>query len=133
MSYLDITTAVLQQGGGEAGGGLTMIIGLLFVVSYIAGAWKTFSKANQPGWAAIIPIYNWYIMFKIGNNEWWWVLVMFVPIVNIYATYKLFAGVSNAFGYGIGFTLGLWFLGFLFFPLLGFGDATYRGSPTLGA
>ncbi|WP_222919532.1 DUF5684 domain-containing protein [Natrinema sp. SYSU A 869] len=128
MSFLDSAAIILQQGGGGGGSIVALIIGIAFTVAYIAGTWKTFAKAGQPGWAAIIPIYNWYIMFKIGGNEWWWVLVLFVPLVNIYAAYKMFAGVSNAFGQGIGFTLGLWFFGFVCFPLLGFGDYPYRGS-----
>ena len=128
MTFLE-AAVVLQQGGGGAGDFAALVVWLAVVAVYVAGAWKTFTKANQPGWAAIIPIYNMYVMFKIGGNDWWWVLVMFVPLVNIYASYKMFSGVSNAFGQGIGFTLGLWALGFIFFPLLGFGDYTYRGSP----
>jgi len=107
--------------------GVAAVVPLLLFLIVIAGAWKVFTKANQPGWAAIIPIFNLYIMLKIGDNEWWWLLVLFVPILNLYAMYKIFAGVSRAFGQGIGFALGLWFLGFIFFPLLGFGDYRYQG------
>lgn len=39
----------------------------------------------------------------------------------------MFKSVADAFGQGIGFTIGLWFLGFIFFPLLGFGDYAYEG------
>lgn len=115
---------VLQQGAG----GMAVIVWLAVVGIVIAGMWKAFAKANQPGWAALIPIYNVYVMLEIGDNEWWWLLLLFVPIVNIYASYKMFNGVSKAFGHGLGFTLGLWFLGFIFWPLLGFGDSTYRGK-----
>ncbi|PSQ49706.1 signal peptidase I [Halobacteriales archaeon SW_7_65_23] len=106
------------------------LVVLVLVVLAIAGMWKTFTKANQPGWAAIIPIYNLYIMLQIGDNKWWWLLIiLFIPLVNIYGLYKMLSGVSRAFGQGIGFALGLWFLGFIFFPLLGFGDYTYQGAP----
>jgi hypothetical protein len=119
----------LQNGGG--GGELNVafaFIALAVAVVVIAGMWKTFQKAGQPGWAAIIPIYNFYIMLKIGENAWWWVLIiLFVPLVNIYGTYRMYAGVSEAFSRGIAFTLGLWFLPFIFFPLLGFGDYEHRG------
>lgn len=132
MISLNVAEIVLQQ-GGDAGGVFILLIVLLialavFVVA-IAGMWKTFTKAGQPGWAAIVPIYNIYIMLKIGDNEWWWLLVIiFVPIVNLYGLYKMSKGVAEAFGQGIGFALGLWFLGFIFFPLLGFGDYTYQGT-----
>lgn len=118
------------QGGGGGSGSTILIVWLLLIVVTLAGAWKTFEKANQPGWTAIIPIYNLYIMTKIGNNEWWWLLVaIFVPIVNLYAIFKIMHGVAKAFGKGAGFALGLWFLAFIFFPLLGFGDHQYQGPP----
>jgi len=120
---------ILQQGGQTSGIGIWIIVLAIAVVS-AAGMWKVFTKANQPGWTAIIPIYNFYIMLKIGDYSWWWILIiLFVPIVNIYGYYKMHAGVSRAFDRGIGFTLGLWFLPIIFFPLLGFGDYTYQGNP----
>jgi len=129
MVFQTMSNVVLQSGGGS-GGSVFLIVSLAVFVAVIAGVWKTFTKAGQPGWAAIIPIYNFYVMLKIGDNEWWWLLViMFVPLVNIYGMYKMFAGVSNAFGQGIGFALGLWFLGVIFFPLLGFGGYSYQGRP----
>lgn len=42
------------------------IIYLAIVVIVIAGMWKTFEKAGQPGWGCIIPIYNIYLMTKIA-------------------------------------------------------------------
>lgn len=130
MNLLNVANVVLQQGGGGGSSIAFLIIWLALIVALVAGAWKTFTKANQPGWAAIIPIYNLYIMLKIGDNEWWWLLIiLFVPIVNLYGLYKMFKGVAEAFGQGIGFALGLWFLAFIFFPLLGFGDYTYQRVP----
>jgi hypothetical protein len=120
---------VLQNGGGGVGI-ILLVLYLAIVVAAVAGTWKTFTKANQPGWAAIIPLYNYYVMLEIGDNEWWWLLViMFVPVVNLYGLYKLNDGVAKAFGQGLGFTLGLLFLPFVFLPLLGFGDYEYVGAP----
>lgn len=118
----------LQQSGG-GGSGVLFLVWLVLVLVSIAGVWKTFAKAGEPGWAAIIPIYNTYVMLKIGGNAWWWLLLFLVPVVNIYAAYRLSKGVAEAFGQGLGFTLGLWFLGFVFFPILGFGDYRYQGPP----
>lgn len=100
----------------------------IFVVAYIAGMWKTLDKANEPGWAAIIPIYNIYKLLKIGGNSGWWVIGIFIPLVNVFVVYTVARGVAKAFGQGLGFTLGLWFLGFIFFPILGFGDYRYQGT-----
>lgn len=110
-------------------GGTLLLVWLALVLVVLAGTWKTFEKAGQPGWGAIVPIYNLYLMLQIGDNEWWWLLVLFVPIVNIYASYKIVAGVAKAFGQGLGFALGLWFLGIVFWPILGFGDYSYQGAP----
>jgi len=126
MVFETTPSVVLQQGAAA----VALLVPLLIAVVAIAGMWKTFTKANQPGWGAIIPIYNVYLMLKIGNNEWWWLLVFFIPLANLYAAYKTVAGVSRAFGQGIGFALGLWFLGFIFFPLLGFGSYSYQGRPS---
>ncbi len=54
------------------------ILYLIVVVIVIAGIWKTFEKAGQPGWASIVPFYNYYIMEKIGGVKNWWFI--FIPI-----------------------------------------------------
>jgi len=105
------------------------LLPLALAVLTIAGAWKTFVKANQPGWGAIIPIYNIWLIIQITDNEWWWLLVvLFVPIVNFLGYIKLSIDLAKSFGRGLGFGLGLVFLPFIFFPLLGFGDARYQGG-----
>lgn len=110
------------------------LIPLAIVILTIAGMWKTFAKADQPGWAAIIPIYNIWIIIKITQNEWWWLLlVLFVPIVNFFAYIKLSIDLAKSFGRGLGFGLGLVFLPFIFFPLLGFGEDRYQWGSGTGA
>ncbi|WP_336338554.1 DUF5684 domain-containing protein [Haloarcula brevis] len=121
--------APLQSGG--AGDIVYVLFQLLVVAVQIAGMWLVFRKAGHAGWKAIVPIYNFYVMLKIGGNAWWWLVLLLVPILNIYALYRIHAGVARAFGRGIGFGLGLAFLGVLFFPLLGFGDYEYRQSDGL--
>ena len=96
------------------------LLGLLQLI----GLWKVFVKAGQPGWAAIIPIYNLYVMTKIGGKPGWWVwLCIFVPFFVIWV-YNM---ISKSFGKDEGFTVGLVFLSFIFWPILGFGDARYLG------
>ena len=88
--------------------------------------WKTFQKAGKPGWASIIPIYNIFVLLEITGLPTWMIILLFVPFVNaglsVYVTYKL----ALSFGKGAGFTVGLIFLPFIFFPLLGFGSAQYQ-------
>lgn len=104
-----------------------IICWIAIAVLQIAGMWKAFTKAGQPGWAAIIPIYNTYIMLKIGGKPWWWLLLLLVPIANIVVIIWMYNMVSKSFGHSEGFTLGLIFLGFIFWPILGFGSSKYLG------
>ncbi|MFT5424724.1 MAG: hypothetical protein ACI89L_002522 [Phycisphaerales bacterium] len=123
-----------QNSGGAAGG----IAALLFLVVYlgiivliIAGMWKMFAKAGQPGWGAIVPIYNMYLLCKIAGRPGWWILLMFIPLVSIVVAIVLMLDLAKAFGKGVGFAIGLIFLGFIFIPILGFGSAEYQG-PSAG-
>ena len=49
-----------------------------FVILMIAGLWKTFSKAGQPGWAAIIPIYNLIVLCQVAGRPIWWFLLLLI-------------------------------------------------------
>ena len=91
----------------------------------IVGMWKVFSKAGQPGWAVLIPIYNIYVLCKIAGRPGWWCLLYAVPIVSMIIAILVSLDVAKQFGKGAGFGLGLAFLGPIFYPILGFGDATY--------
>lgn len=97
------------------------------VIFQIAAMWKVFTKAGQPGWAAIIPIYNYYIMTKIAGKPGIWVLLMLIPIVNIVFLIWLTNMISKSFGHDEGFTVGLILLSFIFWPILGFGSSKYLG------
>jgi len=98
----------------------------------IAACWKIFSKAGQPGWAAIIPIYNWYIRCKIVGRPGWWVILLFIPFINFIIGIILCIDLAKSFGKGAGFGIGLILLGVICFPILGFGSAQYQG-PAAGS
>lgn len=104
---------------------LILLLELALIVLIIAGIWKVFAKAGQPGWAAIIPIFNVYILLKVAGRPWWWLLLLLIPLVNIVIVFVVAIDVAKAFGQGVGFGIGLALLGFIFYPILGFGDATY--------
>ena len=101
---------------------------LAVIVFFIAALWKVFTKAGQPGWAAIVPIYNAYILLKIAGKPGWWLLLFLIPLVNLIIAILVAIEVAKAFGKGTGFGLGLAFLGFIFYPILGYGSATYQGK-----
>ena len=112
-------------------GPLFWIIWCAVMVFYIATMWKIYTKAGQPGWAAIIPIYNAVVLHRMVGKPVWWVLLYFVPIVNIVIGIIVTHALSLSFGKAVGFTLGLIFLGFIFYPVLAWSDAQYLG-PTAG-
>jgi hypothetical protein len=107
-----------------------MIISLVIVVFLIISMWRVFSKAGQPGWAIFIPIYNAYVLCKVAGKLGWWVILMLIPVVNIVVALLVTLGVAQQFGKGAGFGIGLFFLSFIFYPILAFGDATYAPAAT---
>ncbi len=120
----DSSTQAAAAVGGTIGGGLGLVIGLIMIIAM----WKVFSKAGQPGWAAIIPIYNIYVLCKIAGRPGWWLLLMLIPFVNFIIAIIVCIDIAKNFGKGAGFGIGLALLGFIFFPILGFGSATYQGG-----
>jgi uncharacterized membrane protein YoaK (UPF0700 family) len=104
-----------------------LVIYFAFIAVFVAGIWKVFSKAGHPGWMAIIPILNIYIMCKIAGRPGWWLLLLFIPIVSFVISIIVLNDISRSFGRGIGTTVGLIFLSPVFFCILGFGSAQYQG------
>ena len=105
---------------------LSLIIVLVPVIAAIAGMWAVFEKAGYDGWLSIIPILQFFVLARVSGNPWWIVLLVFVPFVGILVFPYIFYSLAQRFGQGILFTLGLLFLGFIFFPVLGFGDYRYQ-------
>ena len=108
---------------------IVTLITLALTIALIASFWKVFEKAGHPGWAAIIPFYNAYILLQIANREIWWLLLFFIPIVSFIVAIVVSIDVAKSFGKGTGFGLGLAFLPFIFYPILGFGPDRYQGAP----
>ncbi|MBX4198348.1 signal peptidase I [Candidatus Parcubacteria bacterium] len=118
MLFLKVLFAILA---------ISLIVFVLMVISL----WKVFTKAGQPGWASIIPIYNLIIINRMAGKPAWWILLFFIPVVNIVVSMLIAYYLALAFGKGIGYTLGLFFVPFIFYPMLAFGDAVYqRSAPT---
>lgn len=105
-----------------------IIIFALVVLAFFAyTGWKLFEKAGQPGWAALIPIYNVIVLLKIVGKPTWWIILFIIPVVNYVFLIWTYNMLSKSFGKEEGFTVGLVLLGIVFLPILAFGDAKYLG------
>lgn len=129
MSLAILLAPFFQDDGGGLIGGIGGIVGLccggIFLILMVASLWKVFVKAGQPGWAAIVPIYNAYVMQEIvGRETWWLAIYLFLgPVWAIVISLDL----AKSFGKEIVWGIGLIVLPIVFYPLLGFGDAQYQG------
>lgn len=97
----------------------------LISLFYLIAEWKIYEKAGKPGWAILIPIYRTIVFLDIIGKPWWWLLLFLIPGINIIFMIWSINLLSVKFSKGVGFTLGLIFLTFIFIPILAFGDAKY--------
>ncbi len=109
-----------------------VLIFLLFVLAILVFAivamWKVFVKAGKPGWAAIVPIYNSYVLLEVVGRPAWWLVLMLVPYVNIVVYLLVAIDLAKSFGKSTGFGVGaLWIFAPIGYAILGFGDAQYQG------
>jgi len=108
---------------------IAILFYIAFIVFFVMTGWKIFEKAGQPGWACLVPIYSTLVMLKIIGKPWWWIFLLGFPLIinniifGIWATNLL----SKSFGKDEGYTVGLLLVGFIFYPMLAFGDAKYLG------
>ncbi len=110
--------------------------GLLFFVAilafYIAAGWKILAKAGEPGWGMLVPIYNLSLICKVAGRPEWWLILFFIPLVNVVMWLIVSMDIAKAFSKGPGFGIGLWLLTPVFVPVLGFGSSTYTRPPSSG-
>lgn len=128
-------------------GVFTTIVAVVVLIAVLAALWKLFAKADVPSWYAIVPILDSYCLHAIAGCPWVFLvsilaavgarLLISVPLIavilaivclicHIVFCYKL----SDAFGMGVGFTVGLLLLYPIFIMILGFGSAEYMTSGT---
>jgi hypothetical protein len=138
---MDYKTAILSQAAGFIATFAAALMGfflaffLVFaVIGFVSliGMWKVFTKAGQPGWAILIPIYNFIVLLRIAGLPWYWVFTPLVAIIPIlgWIAYLVWVvwihhRISTRFGQGVGFTIGLTLLSPIFWLILGFGDSKY--------
>lgn len=121
---------------GGAGVVLALIVyySIASTLFLLAAGWALFQKADQPGWASLIPYYNIYVLLTMTGKPWWWLLIYVlgppIPVVGTIAFLVmgvlLTVALAQCFGKGTGFIIGLLLLPFIFYPILAFGDAKYE-------
>ena len=105
--------------------GTFWIVTLAWVVIQVVSMWRIFEKAGRPGWAAIVPIYNVIVLIQVAGKPGWWCLLMLIPLVNVIVWIIVSIQLAENFGHSALFGIGLLLLGFIFYPILAFGDARY--------
>lgn len=122
-----------DAGSAELVGALFGAIFIPMLVVYVivvAGLWKTFEKAGKPGWAAIIPIYNYIVLLEIVGKPIWWIFLLLFPCTSFIFAIWVINLLSKSFGQSEGFTIGLILLPFVFIPILGFGSSYVYLGPS---
>ena len=120
-----VSTAI---SGGIAALAIFAVLGTVLGLATIVGIWTTFSKAGVAGWKSLIPVYNLILLLQIAGKPVWWLVLFFVPLVNFAATILLSLGIAQRFGRGPGFGIGLGFLPFVFYPILGLGGSQFEDA-----
>jgi hypothetical protein len=129
MNVFPLLLAQDDAGAAAAGavGLIILLVELAILVLIIASLWVIFTKAGKPGWAAIIPFYNAYVLCEIAGKDIVWFIMTLVPCLNIIIFILIWLEVAKNFGKSVGFGVGLAFLFPIFGPILAFGDSRYIG------
>jgi hypothetical protein len=145
MNTLTLTPILAQASGDQeaaalgallaliAGFGMILVAGIVVIgIITLIGMWKVFTKAGEPGWAVLVPVYNIIVLLRVAGLPWYWVftpLILIIPFLGAIAYLVWIVWVhhriSTRFGQGVGFTIGLTLLGPIFWLILGFGSSKY--------
>ena len=106
---------------------ISIVFSLILFLILVISSWKINTKANQPGWAVLVPIYSTLVYLKIIGKPWWWLMMFVIPVVLVFFLIWALNMLSKSFGKGTGFTVGLVLLPLIFYAILGFGSAKYLG------
>ncbi|RZJ63765.1 MAG: signal peptidase I [Flavobacterium sp.] len=103
---------------------------LILQVIHFLGTWKLYQKAGRKPWEAAVPIYNAVVLMRIINRPRWWVLLLFIPIVNLIMFPVVWVETLRSFGKNstTDTILGVVTLGFYIYYINYAVDVTYIGS-----
>ena len=123
---------LLAYASENSGGSST--ISSIWGIAAIVGMWMMFQKMNEPGWKAIIPFYNQYILCgKTMGDPWYWVrlFVVIIPVIGwiayFYFQYQIGKATARSFGQEDSWAWGYTFLSPVFYCITGFGKYNYYG------
>jgi signal peptidase I len=99
-------------------------------VIHFLGTWKLYQKAGRKPWEALVPIYNAVVLMRIINRPRWWVLLLFIPVVNLIMFPVVWVETLRSFGKNstMDTILGIVTLGFYIYYINYFEDVQYVGS-----
>ncbi|MDT7833343.1 signal peptidase I [Flavobacteriaceae bacterium S356] len=63
------------------------------------GTWKLYQRAGRKPWEALIPIYNGFVLMEIIKRPRWWILLLFIPIVNLLMFPIIWIETARSFGF----------------------------------
>ncbi len=130
-SFFGLAFDILQEDGGGFFASIFSLtfscVGLLLFIAYVAGLWQIFTKAGEAGWKAIIPIYNLWVLLEVVGRPGWWIILFFIPFVNIIVWVLVALDLSKSFDKSGWYALGLIILPWFFVVILGWGEAQYYG------
>jgi len=110
--------------------GLYIIAAPFFILAAI-GYWKLFEKAGKPGWAAFIPFYATWVMLKISGRPTWWLIWLFIPLVNYVFIVGIFIDFIRSYGkFSIREQLAGFILSFIYLPKWGLEKRTIYVGPS---
>lgn len=108
---------------------ICVALAVLIAAMLIIAMWKVYEKAGKPGWASIIPIYNTYVLTEIAGRPILWFILLIIPCTAPIAYVVISIDIAKSFGKDTLYAVGLILFPYIFWPLLGFGDAQYRLIP----
>jgi len=71
---------------------------LIIQIIHGIGTWKLYKSAGFKEIYAFIPVYNTIILMKIINRPWWWVFLIFIPIINLLIIPVIWVETCRSFG-----------------------------------
>src|SRR5690606_26528966 len=77
---------------------MNYILFFIILVLIHFGLWNMFVEAGRPGLEALIPFYREYIITKLTGRAAWWVIMLIVPILNIFIAITLYIDFVKSFG-----------------------------------
>ena len=79
---------------------ITEWIVFFFIVQIVhfAATWKLYVKAGRKSWEAIVPVYNAIVLMGIIKRPKWWVILLFIPIVNLMMFPVIWVETIRSFG-----------------------------------